>query len=88
MFYGYLYVNLLLFSLLSHACAAYNNDTSMIHRFRSMKVPGGGLFNYNYLFYFIVVVLCIDKLSNVTEKLGCIIVVNGEKCKFDLQQTF
>lgn len=47
----------------------------MIHRFRSMKVPGGGLFNYYYLFYFIVVVLCIDKLSNVTEKLGCIIVV-------------
>lgn len=46
------------------------------------------MFNYYYLFYFIVVVLCIDKLSNVTEKLGCIIVVNGKNCKFDLQQTF
>lgn len=39
-----------------------------------MKVPGGvscgglGMFNYYYLFYFIVA-FCIDKLSNVTEKM-------------------
>lgn len=90
-----LYVNLLLFSLLSHVHVQLITMILQIyHRFRSMKVPVGSrglrkplmacsiIFTYYLLLLFLIYCcLLYWQIINCNGIDGCIIVVNGENIK-------